>query len=63
MLAELRLNIKDVTSFEFKSKHLRIYFFHTNSNPDKIVALCGYKKKQKSDINRLTIIVKRYLND
>ena len=62
-LNTIQLNIKDVTSFEFKSKHLRIYFFHTNSNPDKIVALCGCKKKQKSDINRLTSIVKRYLND
>jgi hypothetical protein len=62
-LGTVHLNITDVASFEFKSKHLRIYFFCTNSNPDKIVVLCGYKNKQKSDITRLTSIVKRYLND
>ncbi len=62
-LGTVHLNITDVASFAFKSKHLRIYFFCTNSNPDKIVVLCGYKNKQKSDITRLTSIVKRYLND
>ena len=60
-LAQVYLNIKEASAFEFKSKHLRIYFFRTNSNPDKIVAICGYKNTQKSDISRLTSIVKRYL--
>lgn len=40
-LKTIQLNIKDITSFEFKSKHLRIYFFLINSNSDKIAALCG----------------------
>jgi len=62
-LNTIHLNIKEVSSFEFKSKHLRIYFFCTDSNPDRIVVLCGYKNKQKKDLNRLTSIVKRYLND
>jgi len=60
-LGTIHLNIKNVFVFEFKSKHLRIYFFHSKSNPDRIVALCGYKNKQKSDIN-LTSLIKRYLN-
>ncbi len=60
-LGRVYLNINDVSTFEFKSKHLRIYFFCTNNNPDRIVALCGYKNKQKTDISRLTSIVKRYL--
>lgn len=62
-LGAVYLNIKNVSAFEFKSKHLRIYFFYTNSNPDRIIALCGFKNKQKSDITRLTNIIKRYLND
>lgn len=62
-LGTIHLNIQDVSSLEFKSKHLRIYFFYTDSNPDRIVALCGYKNKQKPDIKRLTGIVKRYLQD
>ncbi|HBB01262.1 MAG TPA: hypothetical protein DCZ19_09380 [Porphyromonadaceae bacterium] len=61
-LGTIHLNIKNVFVFEFKSKHLRIYFFHSKSNPDRIVALCGYKNKQKSDINSLTSLIKRYLN-
>jgi len=62
-LGTVYLNIKDISAFEFKSKHLRIYFFCTSSNPDRIIALCGYKNKQPSDINKLTNIIKRYLID
>jgi len=62
-LAPVYLNIKGATAFEFKSKNLRIYFFRTKNNPDKIVALCGNKNRQKIDINRLASIIKRYLND
>ncbi len=62
-LGTIYLNIEEISSFEFKSKHLRIYFYCANSNPDRIVVLCGYKNKQKPDITRLTSIVKRYLND
>jgi len=61
-LGTIHLNIKNVFVFEFKSKHLRIYFFYSKSNPDRIVALCGYKNKQKSDINILTSLIKSYLN-
>jgi len=62
-LAPIYLKINDVSAFEFKSKHLRIYFFCTNSNPNRIVALCGYKNRQKSDISSFIGIIKRYLND
>ena len=62
-LRPVYLKIKDVSAFEFRSKHLRIYFFCTSSNPDRIITLCGYKNQQKSDIVQLTSIVKRYLND
>ncbi|HHV87050.1 MAG TPA: hypothetical protein GXX42_14780 [Petrimonas sp.] len=62
-LKPIYLKIKDVSTFEFRSKHLRIYFFCTSSNPDRIIALCGYKNRQKSDISSLTSIVKRYLID
>jgi len=61
-LGTIHLNINNVFAFEFKSKHLRVYFFHSKSNPARIVALCGYKNKQKSDINSLTSLIKRYLN-
>lgn len=60
-MAPIHLNVNEVSAFEFKSKHLRIYFFRTNNNPDRIVALCGYKNKQRSDIKLLKSIVKRYL--
>lgn len=60
-LGTIYLNIKNVTTFEFKSKHLRIYFFCINNDQNQIVALCGYKNKQKPDINRLSSIVKRYI--
>ncbi len=62
-IGTVHLNIKDISAYEFKSKHLRIYFFHTFSNPDRIIAFCGFKNNQKKDINSLTSIIKRFLNE
>lgn len=62
-LGTVHLHIKDISAFEFKSMHLRIYFFHTISNPDKIIAFCGFKNRQKKDINSFTSVVKRFLNE
>lgn len=60
-MGPMHLNLNDITAFEFKSKHLRVYFFRTNNNPDRIVALCGYKNRQKPDIKQFKSIIKRYL--
>lgn len=62
-LKPIHLKIQDVTTLELRSKNLRIYFFYSRSQPDRIIALCGYKKKQKSDIIKLTSKIKRYLID
>ncbi len=57
----VHINVKDVSAFEFKSKHLRIYFFYSIDNPDRIIAFCGYKNRQKKDINSFKSIVLRFL--
>lgn len=60
-LDTIHLNIKDISTLEFRSKHLRIYFFYINNDQERIVALCGYKSKQKPDIKSLNSIVNRYI--
>lgn len=62
-LNTIKLNIDDVSIYEFKSRHLRVYFFHTSDNPDRIIALGGFKNRQKADIRKLSSIIIRYINN
>lgn len=62
-LNTIKLNIDNVSIFEFKSHHLRVYFFYTSDNPDRIIALGGFKSQQKADIRKLSSMITRYINN
>jgi uridine kinase len=45
--------------FEFKSGDLRVYAIKGEGS--KIIVLCGYKNKQKKDINKMRSLKKQYV--
>lgn len=57
----IKTHLKEVNVNEFKSKHLRIYFFFFDNNPDRIITLCGYKNQQKRDVIKLMGIIQRFI--
>lgn len=51
---------ESVKEYEFKTKNLRIYVVHIEKT-GKVIVLCGYKNKQKSDIPSFRSLKSQFL--
>lgn len=54
------LSVKKHKLFEFRSKNLRLYGIPASNG--RVIIMCGYKKNQDKDLNRLEALLKELIN-